>query len=387
MRIVHLMASPFVGGPERQMLGLARHLPASITSIFLSFSEQGQSQAFLNEASRFGFEAQALEHNFPHLNRSVGEIAGELKRHRADLITCSGYKPDILGWRAARKVGIPVVLISHGWTAATWRVRFYEAIDRRVHRWADQVVCVSQGQAERVRRAGVRREKMTVIPNAVAEEAFAKPDPEFGTRLAWMFGRRPRLLVGAVGRLSPEKGFDRLVEAAPRVLADHPEAGFVVFGEGPERPKLERRIQQLGLQERFLLGGFQPEVTGYLPHLDLAVLPSFTEGLPIVLLEACAAGLPVVASRVGGIPEVVDERTGILVPAGDVGELSRGICQMLAEEPRRRAMGQAGRRRVREQFTFPHLVGQYQELFERLVNGPMPVKSNPLLEMACEEGS
>src|ERR1017187_6497279 len=155
MRVVHLMASPFYGGPERQMLGLARHLPGEVQSLFLSFAERGLAQAFLDQASRAGFEAKALVYNTPRYFACVREVTDELQRLKADLLCCSGYKPDLVGWRAARRVGIPALSISHGWTSATWKVRVYEKLDKIVLRWMDAVVCVSKAQADKVRAAGV----------------------------------------------------------------------------------------------------------------------------------------------------------------------------------------------------------------------------------------
>src|SRR5436305_3504471 len=155
MHIVHLMASPFVGGPERQMLGLARQLAAPFRTSFMSFAERGLAKSFLDQARREGFEAVELRHNAPNTFQCIAEVADELQSCKADLLCCSGYKPDLVGWRAARRAGIPVVAISHGWTGATWRVRFYEALDRLALPWMDAVVCVSAAQAARVHRAWV----------------------------------------------------------------------------------------------------------------------------------------------------------------------------------------------------------------------------------------
>src|SRR5262245_64405705 len=123
MNIVHLMASPFVGGPERQVLGLARSLPAHCRTVFLSFAERGLAQAFLELAAADGFEAVLLRENAPRVFRAAAEIAEHLRRCRADVLCCHGYKPDLIGWLAARRAGVPVVAVAHGWTAATWKVR------------------------------------------------------------------------------------------------------------------------------------------------------------------------------------------------------------------------------------------------------------------------
>ena len=102
MLIVHLMASPFYGGPERQMLGLARHLPPHFKSVFLTFAERGHCQAFLDQVHQHGFDGLALEYNMPQVSACIREVAAHLRALKADILICSGYKPDIIGWRAAQ---------------------------------------------------------------------------------------------------------------------------------------------------------------------------------------------------------------------------------------------------------------------------------------------
>src|SRR4051794_4226685 len=166
MVVVHLIASPFLGGPERQLLGLIACLPESYRSALLSFAEGGRCRPLLDEARRLGFEAVELEQNAPRYRAAVREVAGHLRRLGAEVLCCHGYKPDILGWQAAHRAGIPVVAVFRGWTAATLKVRLNEALDRLYLRRMDRVVCVSEGQAARVRRAGVPAGRVVVIRNA-----------------------------------------------------------------------------------------------------------------------------------------------------------------------------------------------------------------------------
>src|SRR5579871_3587276 len=137
MIIVNLVASPFVGGPERQALGLASSLPECYRTVFVVFANAGKSAAFVNEARRRGFETIVLQHDAPHYFKTASEIAGHLRSLRADLVCCHGYKPDIIGWRAARRAKIPVIAVAHGWTAATFKVRLNETVDRLVMRCMD----------------------------------------------------------------------------------------------------------------------------------------------------------------------------------------------------------------------------------------------------------
>jgi glycosyltransferase involved in cell wall biosynthesis len=369
--VVHLAASPFFGGPERQMLGLARALPPVYRTTFLSFAERGLARAFLDRAQEAGFPALALRHNTPRLFRAAREVADHLRRLRADVLCCHGYKPDVIGYLAARRAGVPVVCVAHGWTAATLKVRLYEWLDRRVMRRADCTVCVSSAVAGRVHRAGVSPDRTAVIPNAINAGAFAKPDPAYRDRLRSFFPRVPRRIVVAAGRLSPEKGFGVLVEAAKLLRNEGQDVGFVLFGDGPLRQALAGQVAARGLGERFVLAGFRDDVGRFLPHADLAVNASFTEGLPVAVLEALAAGLPVVATAVGDTPEVIEDGVhGFLVPAGAPAELAGRVAQALADEGRRQALGEAGRRRVRDRFTFDAQGVLYQQLFERLIRRP-----------------
>jgi glycosyltransferase involved in cell wall biosynthesis len=381
MKILHLTASTFLGGPERQMLGLARSLPVAVRTEFVSFAEGGRCRAFLDAARREGFEAAALDNDTPHLRAAVRELAGHLRRANPDAVFCHGYKANLVGRPAARRLGpgVPVVAVSRGWTAESWKVRLYEALDRAHLRFMDCVVCVSAAQAAKVYRAGVRPGCIRVIHNAVDATRFAHPDPRGRGELQALF-RTPRpLLVGAAGRLSPEKGFDVLVAAAARLRRSHPEVGFVHFGDGQCRQRIERQIALRGLGESFVLGGFRTDLDRFLPHFDLLVLPSYTEGLPNVVLEAFAAGVPVVATAVGGTPEVIDAHCGVLVPPGDPQALAAGIRGALARGKSLRDLGEAGRRHVREHFSFAAQAEHYMELLAELCPArPEAEESSPV---------
>jgi glycosyltransferase involved in cell wall biosynthesis len=377
MHIVQLMASPFFGGPERQMLGLALALSASdagsngsgdgYRTTFLSFPEQGKCRAFLREVHRHGLPGIELKHNFPDIRRAASEVAGWLRRLRADVLCCSGYKPDLIGWLAARQVGVPVISVSHGWTGATFKVRCYEAVDRLMLRFMDAVVCVSEGQAIKVRRAGAPAERVHLIRNAVSLEKFGSPDPRYRRELEKLFASPRIRIIGAAGRLSPEKGFEVLIEAAALMTAKDSQLGFVIFGEGPLRGPLTEQIARRGLAGAVVLPGFRTNLEEYLPHFDVVALPSYTEGLPVVVLEAFAASVPVVGTAVGGVPEVVEDGvSGFLVPAGDAAGLADRLGVVLANDLARMEMGGRGRKRVEADFTFAAQSTQYQQLFARI---------------------
>ena len=375
MNVVHLTSSTFFGGPERQMLGLAAALPPSVRTTFVSFAEGGRCAAFLDRVRSEGFDAVALRNDTPRLAAAVRELTAILRG--ADVLLCHGYKADLLGRVAARRIGIPAVAVSRGWTGENRKVRAYEWLDRRHLRFMDHVVCVSDGQAAKVRRwCGVPESRFSVIRNSARLAAFERTDPAARRTLLGLFPGDTTVsqLVVAVGRLSPEKGFGVLVEAAAAVLRNDPAAGVVLFGDGVLRPDLERRVKELAIAGRVVMPGFRTDLDSLIPGADVVVLPSFTEGLPNVALEASAAGVPVVATSVGGTPEVVaDGETGFLVPPGDPDALAAKLQALLADPGLRVRFGNAGKRRMHELFTFAAQAAAYLKLFDTLRPAPLEV--------------
>lgn len=368
MRIAHLLASPFFGGPERQVLGLANELRGRCESVFLTFAEGGLSRPFLDEVTAAGFEAVTLQQNWPHYFRVRREIEKALRDRRASILFTSGYKPDLLGLGAARRAGIPAVAIAHGWTGATGRVRLNEAADRWVMRKYDAVVSVSEAQARKVLAAGVSREAVVTIPNAVCLADAVAPDTGNRKIIENLFPKRPSLIVAAAGRLSPEKGFHLFVEAAARLASRFDDVGFVIFGEGPLREDLTRQVALADLHGRFMMPGFRSDIGRLLPNVDLLVMSSLTEGLPVILLEALAVGVPVVVTAVGGIPEVVSDGVeGFVVPAGDVPSLEDRISTLLQSDDLRQQMSVAGPQRIADAYDTRLQAERYQALAESLV--------------------
>jgi glycosyltransferase involved in cell wall biosynthesis len=385
--VVHLTDSPFFGGPERQMLGLSVSLPASVRTTILCFRDHASGAPFLEQLARAGVTARMIGHANPRFLGMIADVARELRATRADLLVCHGYKADVLGWIAARRVGIPVLSVSRGWTGHTRKVRAYEALDRQMLRRMDGVVCVSEGQAIKVRRAGVPAERVHVIHNAIDPSRFAA-----GGGAARASGRaalqalfaspRDHVVVG-VGRLSPEKGFADLVEAARLVVQELPDAGFVIVGDGPSRQGLEAQLRDAGLAGHVVLAGFRADVDALLPGADVLAQSSHTEGLPNVVLEACAAGVPVVATDVGGTGEVVaDGVNGRLVPAGAPRTLASRLLELLRDPVRRQAMGEEGCRIVRRDFAFATQGAAYEALFADII-GQRPEKAAPALALAA----
>jgi glycosyltransferase involved in cell wall biosynthesis len=371
MRVLHLTSSRFHGGPERQMLGLARALPKSYTSLFLSFGENGGCEPFLAEARRQGFHAGRIAHDTPRLWAALKDVVAQLRALKPDVLLCQGYKANLLGRRAARRVGVPAVAVTRGWTGESRKVRLYESLDRFELPRFDVVVSVSEGFARRVRAAGVPESRLVIIRNSAREELFRPCDREAAR--ARLLDLLPvpappgvRVVVGAA-RLSPEKGFHNFIAAARLLAPTDPTLRFLIFGQGVERERLERQVVESGLTGIVHVAGFRTDLDSILPGADLFAHASFAEGLPNVVLEASALGLPVVTTDVDGTPEVVtDGVTGRLMKPGDPARMADLIREVLADDAGRAAVAKAAYQRVREHFTFAVQARQYQELFASL---------------------
>jgi glycosyltransferase involved in cell wall biosynthesis len=375
LHLVHLTASTLYGGPERQMLGLADALCDRANLSVMSFREGGKCRPFLAEAAKRGLEAIELHNDSPRFLSAAREIAQHLTRLQADALLCHGYKANLIGRMAARWANIPAIGVSRGWTGENWKVRLYESVDRMHLRMMDHVVGVSQAQADKIHGCSSR---LSVIHNAIDPDRFADPDPRYRTRIERYFTNGVCLLIGAAGRLSPEKGFDILIDAAAEVCEQCPEVGFVLFGDGPCKSELQTLIHYRGLSGSFVLAGHRTDLDKCLPTLDLFVQSSYTEGLPNVLLEACAAGVPVVATTAGGTPEIIeDEVNGWLVPPGNSTVLAQRILDAIDSPERMAEVAFNGRQTVLERFSFREQALAYIRLVEKLTGKSVPTTPSP----------
>jgi glycosyltransferase involved in cell wall biosynthesis len=286
------------------------------------------------------------------------ELVRLCRRVRPDIVHANSSKAGILGRLAASATRVPIRLF----TAHGWAFNAHSGVPARVYRWADRamrpltsaVICVSEQERSAGIAAGVcDADETEVISNAVALPAPAS-QAERGTPV-----------VVSIGRLKPPKDFATLVHALARVAAPY---RALVVGDGPERDHVTAAVRAEGLADRVELSGTRDDVGDVLAGADLFVLSSRSEGMPMSVLEAMAAGLPVVATAVGGVPEVVvDGETGILVPPGDVQALADAIQRLLEDAALRARMGAAGRRRAKTSFALPAWAAAHRALYARLL--------------------
>ncbi len=299
-------------------------------------------------------------------------LAHRLRARRVDVLHTYLVSANIYGMLAGRLAGVGAVVTSRRDTgfSRNWRLQLVE--EWLVNPLADRVVANAPAVAEAaLRERGLACEKVVVVPNGVDLERF---DPSLYPRdeaRAWA-GREWGIasddtVVGAVGSLTPVKGHSDLLEAAARVVVRRPRTRFVVVGDGPLRPALEDQVLRLGLREHVVFTGGRGDVPRLLASFDIVALPSHTEGLSNVLLESMAMARPVVATAVGGNPDVLREgASGRLVPARDPEALAAGLARMIEDPEAAQAMGREARRDVELRFSRQRMVEGYEALYRGL---------------------
>lgn len=366
LTVAHIIATNFFGGPEKQILEHARRLdPERFSLVLISFVERSLPNELLHKATRMTIPTREFYTGNPYNPRAIFELASLLRRDGIDLLCTHGYKSNVIGRIASYRVGVPEIAVSRGWTGENWKIRLYEELDRVFLHFADHVVAVSEGQREKILRRGIAPEKVSVIHNGINLAAPLPPPPcslrqELGVNGAGC-------LVVSAGRLSIEKNFSGLIDAAALLVKREPSLRFVIFGEGGLRGSLERKVREAGLQGKFFLPGFREELASLLGEADIFVLPSFTEGLPNVVLEAYAQKKPVVATAVGGVPEVVRHGSdGFLVRPEETGRMAEYILALARNPQLREEMGTRGYLHLKESFNFEIQTRKYEGLYREV---------------------
>jgi glycosyltransferase involved in cell wall biosynthesis len=296
-------------------------------------------------------------------------LARRLRSRRVDVVHTYLVSANVYGTLAGRLAGVGAVVTSRRDMGFSRNVRLRLVEEWLVNPLVDKVVAVSPAVAEGTRsERGLRDEQVVTIPNGVDLDVFDAaryPRSEARAHALREWGLADdEVAVGAIGHLSPVKGHADLLEAAARVVARHPRTRFVLVGDGPLRAELESRAWRLGLHERVVFAGARADVARVLSLLDVVVLPSHTEGLSNVLLESMAMARPVVATAVGGNPDVLrDGVSGRLVPARDPEALAAAVVGLLEDPGRALAMGCEARGVVERGFSRQRMVRAHEALY------------------------
>ncbi|GAB7024012.1 glycosyltransferase family 4 protein [Salidesulfovibrio brasiliensis] len=353
-RVMMCMGSRILGGPGK---GLAQYLRCggadSCRALVVGFDTTGEADSeFLTRMRQTGVEVRALRQRRALDLSLVGQLRSLAEGGNFEIFQSHGYKSHLLCLLMRLFHGGRWVAFTHGWTCENIKMRFYRLLELALIRFADQVVAVSENTAQRL--GPLLGHKTVVIPNAVDPDEYDFSAD--GGALRHKYGvNESGALFCTVGRMSPEKGHMVLLEAIRRNRADLGGVIFILAGDGPCRRELEEFVALHGLEPFVTFAGYVSDMSPFYAAMDALVLPSFSEGMPNVVLEAMLFGKPVLATRVGGVAEVVVEGvTGDLVPSGSPEALGEGVLRFVRDRERMETMGKAGFDEVRRRFD-PHV--------------------------------
>jgi glycosyltransferase involved in cell wall biosynthesis len=369
-RVLIIIATDEIGGPGKGVLQFLKHAPAGAFEYILCNFElkkrlPGQ---FVQEARRRMLNLRLLKQRFPFDPQLIIQARRLIREHDINVVQTHGYKSNTIGFFLQLLCGLPWIGFAHGYIDDNWRNRLYNRIDRLVLRRADRIVAVSESMKALLARRGVAARKIRLVHNAVESSGMVLTTSVQETRRRHGLTQAEKV-IGVIGRLSSEKGQMIFLRAMEKTAQSVPGVKALIIGDGQDRPMLEEFCREKGLSDHVLFLGHQEKIGDYYQVLDLLVLPSLSEGLPNAVLEAMSFGVPVLATAVGGVPEVVQNGNGMMVPPNDPEALAQRMIELLEHDARRRAMGLKGKNSLHPRFTPDTRVQRIVSLYEELLSG------------------
>jgi glycosyltransferase involved in cell wall biosynthesis len=381
IKILRILSRLNVGGPAIHVVNLTAGLdPVRFDQLLVVGSESPAEGSMLDYALFHGVRPHVISEMVtafsltPRDAKALAKLYSLICRERPDIVHTHTTKAGFLGRLAARLAGVSIIIHTyhghplHGYygPVRNWLLR---RMERLLGCFADRLVTVSeQVKSELVAYGVAAAEKISVIPLGLDLDPFLRSRGQRGKFRREMALAEDIKLVGIVGRIFPIKNHSLFLESAALISAREPGARFVIVGDGVLRPDLQRQARDLGIADRVLFTGWRRDLPRIYADLDILVVSSDNEGTPVSAIEAMAAGCPVVATRVGGLPDLIDDRrTGRLVPPRDANALASAVLDLLLDPGAARELGRNAMEVVRKRFTETRLIGDMDHLYSQLL--------------------
>lgn len=370
LRVVHVVLSLDCGGLERMVLSLIRAGRALGQEVHvLCIERPGVLSAAAQHA---GAHLMCMSQRGGYRRKLIRQIQNVFQEMRPDVVHTHQIGPLLYGGRAAHRSAVPLVVhTEHGnhlKGIRPWLKRLrYRLIWRMASRSASRFFCVSGEILESMKAAGLRKEKLVLMANGIDTNPSNDGPSITDLREKWRL-RPDQPVIGTVGRLAEIKRQDLMLRSFALTLIEHPFARLMLVGDGTEGPALQELARSLGIEDSVTFVGYDSHPEAYLRLFDVFVLTSRSEGMPVAMLEAWAAGKPVVATAVGGVPDlVVDGVNGWLAQFGDEKAIASALCRVLSDPERANRMGEAGRQKVCIDFSLEKTAAAYDSAYHELL--------------------
>lgn len=367
-KILIIIATGMIGGPGKGLFQFFKYADDNrfdylLCNFYLKKRPKGE---FVEQAENKGLNIKLLHQHWVTDPSLIWQAKKLVKENNIDIIQTHGYKANVLGYFLKKVCKKPWIGFAHGYTDENLKVRLYNKLDKFVLRYPDIVVPVSDSLKKILTRSGVSEKRIKIIYNAVDKNEL-RPDltPE-ELKEKYEINNREKV-VGVVGRLSPEKGVEVFLKAFKQTIDRFPSIKGIIIGDGQEKEKLLNYCSNNGMEDKVIFTGYQNNIANFYQIMDLLVLPSYSEGLPNVVLEAMSFKIPVIATSVGGVPEIItDGESGLIISSGNPEVMSDNIIYLLNDEEKRKKLGENGYWSIYPKFSpenrASHILSLYREL-------------------------
>ena len=332
-KVFIIIDSVKLGGPGKGILQYLERNRDDIDYLIVNFTQGGSENfEFVDVARERGHPVELIKETY-RLNPMTVFIALKMFREgKYNIIQSHGYKGHIIAYIVSRITGCKWLAMAHGWTRENLKIRAYNALERLLLRYPDYVVAVSPILYNILNKQRSKKRKLRLVLNAVDEKEIPFSGTKINIREHYGLSDND-FVLGVFGRFSPEKGHDIMLKALSKLTGQYPQLKLLLIGEGQEYKNLKKIVEEEKLEQHVFFCGYQKNVGDYYTAVDLVVLPSLSEGLPNVVLEAMVLGKPVLATKVGGVPEIIEhDVNGWLVEAGSSKALEQQIRKLLHDK-------------------------------------------------------
>lgn len=367
MKILQLISSYGFFGAENVVLQLTKELTSRGVSTALGVFNNSQNPhtEVAKEALQNNLSAIVFDCNGRLDAKTISRINAFIRKETIDIVHSHGYKSNIYAYLASKGTAANLVSTCHNWIAKDRRTRLYYLLDRIILKRYDGVVAVSEAIEDQLKAIGIKEDKRCCIRNGINIEPFKN-----GKSLRAQFDLKDNdIVIGTIGRLSSEKGLIDLLKLARRTRQKHNHIIFLIVGDGPLRDELFNLRGKYELLDGVVFAGQRDDMPDVYKTIDIFLLPSHNEGLPMVILEAMASRVPIIASRVGGIPSVIDNnQSGILVEPGNIDGFYNGIHALLGNQGMAKKLADNAFRKILLGFSSERMCLRYLETYRNILN-------------------
>jgi len=369
MKILHLISSSGLLGAECVLLEIAEYSRRAGLEVGIGVFQNSQNPnlELAGVAKGRGFDVRIFLCNGRFDKKTIRMIQDYVNSKGFRILHSHNYKSNFYAWRALSNNSIRWIVTKHGRRFGS-KLLLYNLLDGFVVRHADRVVGVSKEITKKMKLTGIDSKKVCLIENGVSLDRYQKRIASESIRESLGI-KKDVPVIGTVGALTKEKGHLYFLNAAREVNRIFPRAVFLFVGDGAQRPYLENMASKLGVADKVIFAGMRKDIPEILSILDVFVLPSLNEGLPMALLEAQAAKIPVVATRVGAIPDVLEDGiTGMLIPPKHSQAITEAIIMILSDKKFASGVAQKGFERVRDNFSAEKMASKYLSIYKELLS-------------------